>query len=140
MSSSFNFGTESCVVSKLCKWWRWGSGGKLRRRCCVTTFSNCYFSDKRLSKRSKKYLNFHFSLLISKNGVKRSKTPSLDDSQNLKLKETEEKCMHKKIKISSANRKKYVHDQVCRKKFPHFPVFSLRLYLSFRKIASFFEN
>ena len=81
MSLSFNFGTESCVFWKLCKWWRRGGGGKLRRRCCVSSFSNWYFSDKRLSKRSKKYLNFHFSMLISKNGVKRSKNPSLDDSR-----------------------------------------------------------
>ena len=66
----FLFGTESCVFSKLCKWWRRGGGGKLRRCCCVSSFSNCYFSDKNYQNGVRDTFNFHFSLLISK---KRSK-------------------------------------------------------------------
>ena len=52
-------------------------GGKLRRRCCVSSFLNCYFSDKIYQNGVRHSFNFHFSLLISK---KRSKNPSLDDS------------------------------------------------------------
>ena len=70
----FNFGTEICVFSKICKWWRWGGGGTLRRRCCVSSFLNCYFSDRIYQNGVRHSFNFHFSLLISKkrskNGVK----------------------------------------------------------------------
>ena len=70
----FNFGTEISVFSKICKWWRWGGGGTLRRRCCVSSFLNCYFSDRIYQNGVRHSFNFHFSLLISKkrskNGVK----------------------------------------------------------------------
>ena len=70
----FSFGTEISVFLKICKWWWWGGGGKLRRRCCVSSFSNCYFSDKIDQNGVRHSFNFHFSLLISKkrskNGVK----------------------------------------------------------------------
>ena len=74
---SFIFGTEISVFRKICKWWWRGGGGKLRRRCSVSSFSNCYFSDKIDQNGVRHSFNFHFSLLISK---KRSKNPSLDDS------------------------------------------------------------
>ena len=76
----FIFGTESCVFSKLCKWWRWGGGGKLRRRCCVSSFSNCYFSDKMNQNRLIQYKNSYFLLSIFKNRLKWIKNPSLHDS------------------------------------------------------------
>ena len=68
------------MISKLWKWWWWGGGGKLRRRCCVSSFSNCYFSDKNYQNGVRDTFNFHFLLCFPKNGVKRSKNPSLDDS------------------------------------------------------------
>ena len=37
-------------------------GGMLRRRCCVSSFSNCYFSDKVDQKWSKTF--FQLSLFI----------------------------------------------------------------------------
>ena len=77
----FLFGTESCVFSKLCKWWRRGGGGKLRRRCCVSSFSNCYFSDKMNQNRLIQYKNSYFLLSIFKNRLKWIKNPSLHDSQ-----------------------------------------------------------
>ena len=74
MFMSFIFGTEISVFPKICKWWWRGGGGKLRRRCCVSSFSNCYFSDKIDQNGVRHSFNFHFSLLISKkrskNGVK----------------------------------------------------------------------
>ena len=46
----------------------------LRRGCCASSFSNCYFSDKIYQNGVRHSFNFHFSLLISKkrskNGVK----------------------------------------------------------------------
>ena len=76
----FIFGTESCVFSKLCKWWRRGGGGMLRRRCFVSSFSNCYFSDKMNQNRLIQYKNSYFLLSIFKNRLKWIKNPSLHDS------------------------------------------------------------
>ena len=75
----FSFGTESCVFSKLCKWWRRGGGGKLRRCCCVSSFSNCYFSDKMNQNRLIQCKNSYFLLSIFKNRLKWIKNPSLHD-------------------------------------------------------------
>ena len=44
----FSFGKECCIFSNLCKWWRWGGGLTQRRSCCVSSFSNCFFSDRNL--------------------------------------------------------------------------------------------
>ena len=43
----FNFGTETSVISKICIWWWRGGGENHRYLCCVSSFSNCFFSDKR---------------------------------------------------------------------------------------------
>ena len=99
----FNFGTEKCIFSKLWKRWWWGGGGKLRRRCCVSSFSNCYFSDKNYQNGVRDTFNFHFLLCFPKNGVKQSKNPSLDDSRN-----SNRRNIQKVLCISCSNSKKGV--------------------------------
>ena len=78
---NFLFGTELCKLFKIGRWWLWGGGGKKRRACVIVrTFFISYFSDK-INQIGVLYLkNFHFSLIIFKNGVKRSKPPILHDS------------------------------------------------------------
>ena len=52
----------------------------MRRRCCVSSFSNCYFSDKMNQSRLIQYKNSYFLLSIFKNRLKWIKNPSLHDS------------------------------------------------------------
>ena len=95
----FNFGTERCIISKLCKWRWWGGGGKLRRRGASCRFQIPIFQIKDYQNGVRDTFNFHFSLLISKkrskNGVKTLVWMIAGQMSNVKINKV--KCQMQKI-------------------------------------------